>query len=198
MYKVGITGSIATGKSTVARYLEKKGYPVIDCDVLAKEALEIDTDAYKAVVTKFDSAILLDDRTVNRKKLGEIIFNNKEQRLALESIVHEQVLRDVQRLLRRYKCQLKEVVFIDIPLLYEVKWNFLVDEIWVVACSKEEQLNRLMKRDCLSREEAMTRVNSQMLISEKTKLADVVIDSNLKIKQMYNQIDKELDRVSKG
>jgi len=196
MYKVGITGGIATGKSTVMKYLQKKGYPVIDCDILAKEALERDTPAYKAVVHKFGSGIKQRDAEIDRKKLAQIIFNNESKRKLLERIVHEQVLRDVQSQLRDYSNSKELLVFIDIPLLFEVKWEFLVDETWVIACDEQTQIKRLMNRDDLSEEDAQSRLNAQIPIEDKKSLGDVLIDSNQSIEEMYSDVDKELKRLN--
>lgn len=192
MYTIGLTGGIATGKSTIAKYVMAKGIPVIDCDILAKKALEKDTDAYKAVIHKFGNEIRQEDMNIDRKKLAHIVFNNEIKRRDLERIVHEQVLRDVQAKLREYNSSQERLVFIDIPLLYEVRWQFLVDEVWVVACTEKEQLARMMKRDNLTEEDAFSRISAQIPIAEKATMGDVLISSSQSIKEMYQQVDENL------
>jgi len=195
MYKIGITGGIATGKSTVTSYLIEKGFPVIDCDILARKALEKNTPAYKAVLHKFGSEIKQKDAEIDRKKLANIVFNNSNKRKDLERIVHEQVLRDVQSRLRLLVQKKEPLVFIDIPLLFEVKWNFIVDETWVIACDEKTQIKRLMKRDELDESDARDRLDAQIPIYEKKKLGNVVISSNNSIDDTLAEVDKELKRL---
>jgi dephospho-CoA kinase len=147
-------------------------------------------------VHRFGSRIKQRDAEIDRKKLAQIVFNNESKRKLLERIVHEQVLRDVQSQLRDYSNSKEPLVFIDIPLLFEVKWEFLVDETWVIACDEKIQIKRLINRDNLSKEEAQSRLNAQIPIEDKKSLGDVLIDSNQSIKEMYSDVDKELKRLN--
>ena len=197
MYKVGITGGIATGKSTITNYLIEKNLPVIDCDILAREALEKGTAAYKAVINKFGSEIKQKDAQIDRSKLANIVFNDEDKRKDLERVVHEHVLRNVQSQLRGYISNKEPLVFIDIPLLFEVKWQFLVDEIWVIYCDQQKQINRMINRDDLSIDEAKSRLSAQIDIKEKKKLGDVIISSSQSYEDMFKEVNQELSRLSK-
>jgi len=197
LYKVGITGGIATGKSTVTNYLKEKNLPIIDCDILAREALEKGTAAYKAVINKFGSEIKQKDAQIDRSKLANIVFNDEDKRKDLERVVHEHVLRNVQSQLRGYISNKEPLVFIDIPLLFEVKWQFLVDEIWVIHCNEQKQLDRMTKRDNLSIEEAKARLSAQINIEEKKDMGDVIISSSQSYESMFNSVNQELSRLSK-
>lgn len=184
---IGLTGGIGTGKSTVSRYLANKyQLPVLDADIYAREAVEKSSPILNAIAHRYNSNILLADGTLNRKKLGEIIFNNIDERRWVEQQIHPYV-RD--RLSAEIDKLPQQTVVLVIPLLFEAQMVNLVTEIWVVYCSNQQQLARLMQRDRLSIEQARARIDSQMPIEEKCDRADVVLDNSSTLEALLKQVD---------
>lgn len=187
MTVIGLTGGIASGKSTVANYLKENGFAVIDADIAARQAVEKGTEGLRKVAQTFPG-VLNEDGTLNRKALGTIIFNDKAQRDSLNEIVHP----IVRRLMDEEKATaLSEgkVVVMDIPLLYENELEHTVDEVWVVYVSYDIQKMRLMKRNELSESEADARINSQMSMDEKRDKADIVIDNCHDLDSLYKHLE---------
>ncbi|NMB39083.1 MAG: dephospho-CoA kinase [Firmicutes bacterium] len=184
----GLTGSIATGKSTVAKILRQHGAVVIDSDQIAKEVIEPGTDGWIEVKKHFPEVIGLDQK-VNRKKLAEIIFDNIKRRRLLEGIIHPLVITRIKAE-GRYLENLGKIVFVDMPLLYETNSQLWLEEVWVVYIPLKLQLQRLMIRDNLSESEALKRINAQISIEEKRKLADYVIDNSGSLDNTKEQVDK--------
>lgn len=187
MTVIGLTGGIASGKSTVANYLKENGFAVIDADIAARQAVEKGTEGLRKVAETFPG-VLNEDGTLNRKALGTIIFNDKAQRDSLNEIVHP----IVRRLMDEEKAAaLSEgkVVVMDIPLLYENELEHTVDEVWVVYVSYDIQKMRLMKRNELSESEADARINSQMSMDEKRDKADIVIDNCYDLDSLYKRLE---------
>lgn len=187
MTVIGLTGGIASGKSTVANYLKENGFAVIDADIAARQAVEKGTEGLRKVAETFPG-VLNEDGTLNRKALGAIIFNDKAQRDSLNKIVHP----IVRRLMDEEKAAaLSEgkVVVMDIPLLYENELEHTVDEVWVVYVSYDIQKMRLMKRNELSESEADARINSQMSMDEKRDKADIVIDNCYDLDSLYKRLE---------
>ncbi|PGL69167.1 dephospho-CoA kinase [Bacillus sp. AFS055030] len=191
----GLTGSIASGKSTVSNFLKELNVPIVDADVIAKEVVEIGQPAYKQIVEAFGSEILLDSGEINRPLLGSIIFNNKEKRLQLNEIVHPEVRRVMKEQADRYIKQGEPLVILDIPLLYEGNSIELVEKVIVVTVSEENQLKRLMKRNGLSKEDALLRIASQIPVKEKEARADYVINNNGDIEDTKKQVKDLLNKI---
>lgn len=194
---IGITGGIATGKSTVTNFLMEKGYKVIDADKIAREVVEKGEVAYDEIVNYFGNNILKKDGSIDRKKLGEIIFNDKDKRIKLNSIVHPQVIKKIKEITNLYSKD-NNVLFVDIPLLIEkVEYfkdnNLVFNEIWLVYLKEEEQIKRLIKRDKISLNESKKRINAQMPIKLKKKYADKIIDNNKDKDYLYDQVIELLD-----
>lgn len=185
---VGLTGGIASGKSTVADMIKQLGIEVIDADIEARKAVEIGETAYEQIVTYFGEKILNDNRTINRAKLGEIIFNDSQKRQQLNEIVHPEVRRRMNEKKEAAIQRGDKVVVLDIPLLFESDLTHMVELVLLVYVEQEVQLHRLMSRNQLSKEEALARIRSQMPISEKVKLADKVINNNGTIEQTQKQL----------
>lgn len=188
---IGLTGGIASGKSTVANMLRDKNIPIVDADIVAREVVEIGTDTYKKLVSEFGQEILNDDKTLNRPKLGSIIFQNQEKREKLNSIMHPSIRTSMKEKTQKYIEDGHEVVVMDIPLLFESKLTHLVDKTLLVYVTEKTQLKRLMERNDLSEKEATDRIQSQMPLTEKVKLSHAVIDNNgslTKTKQQLNDI----------
>jgi dephospho-CoA kinase len=179
MLNVGFTGGIASGKSTVAKMFQEKGAYLIDFDKLAHFVEEPDQQAWKAIVDFFGSDILNEDRTINRVKLGLLVFTDREKLSKLNGIVHPAIFDEWKR--RREDIRERNpqaIVISDVPLLIEVGMQKMFDVVVLVHASPEDQIERLMERNGLSREDAVRRLSSQMPIDEKRAYADIVIDNN--------------------
>ncbi|MBH9967806.1 dephospho-CoA kinase [Rossellomorea oryzaecorticis] len=191
---LGLTGGIASGKSTVSEMLSKKGYTVIDADLAARKVVEVGQPAYLAIVEEFGRSILhTDDDTINRAKLGDIVFHNEEMRKKLNGIVHPAV----RGLMLSEKDQAiesgKNTIIMDIPLLYESDLTWMVDRTIVVYVDEETQLSRLMKRNQFTEQEASSRIASQFPLKGKIGLADAVINNNGTIEETGEQLEKILN-----
>jgi dephospho-coA kinase len=191
---IGITGSIACGKSTVSNYLKSKGYIVIDADRIGHEALDDDYVKEKLILA-FGNEIL-EDNKINRQKLGELVFGNSSNLNVLNSIIHPEIRKKI--LEKIDKNNDKELIFIDVALLFEAKFDDLVDKIIVVYVDENTQLTRLMKRNSISKKEALSRIVSQMSPIEKAKLGDYTVNNNLDVINTYEQVDKVLSELKKG
>ncbi|WP_174614014.1 dephospho-CoA kinase [Virgibacillus ihumii] len=189
---LGLTGSIATGKSTVSSMFANFGIPVIDADKIAREVVMPGEKAYEQIVEVFGEDVLFDDKTLDRKKLGSIVFADETKRNKLNDIVHPAVREKM--VARRDSCikSGEKCVVLDIPLLFESKLTHFVDKTLVVAVDEDVQLKRLMNRDESTENEAKQRINSQISISKKAKLADAVIDNNGTVEESFQQLESVL------
>ncbi|MBC5637490.1 dephospho-CoA kinase [Ornithinibacillus sp. BX22] len=191
---IGLTGSIASGKSAVAAMFKELLIPVIDADQIARDVVEPGESALQAIVNEFGHDILLPDGTLDRKKLGAIIFSDTDKRAKLNAIVHpavrKRMLEQKEHLLENgAKC-----VVMDIPLLFESKLTHMVDKTLVVYVDEDVQLQRLVKRDNSQKEEALQRIQSQIPLKEKVKLADAVIDNNGTLEHTLEQLQDVLNQ----
>ncbi|BCB05095.1 dephospho-CoA kinase [Bacillus sp. KH172YL63] len=187
---IGLTGGIASGKSTVSAMLNEKGYTIIDADLAARMVVEVDQPAYLAIVEEFGDGILHpNDSTINREKLGQIIFNSEEKRKVLNGIVHPAV----RQMMLQHKDEAvaagKQTIFMDIPLLFESELTWMVERTLVVYVNEETQLARLMERNHFSKEDASARIASQFPLKEKVNLADAVIDNNGSLHDTKEQLE---------
>lgn len=181
---IGLTGGIASGKSTVTRTLLDLGAIIIDSDELAHNIMKPYKPAWKDIVKIFGTEILNHDETINRDRLGQIVFNDPDKLRELNQITHWRIAeryKEDLRLLRKEKPE--AVVVMEIPLLYETHAERICDEVWVVWVDRETQMERLMQRDGISREDAIKRIEAQMDLDEKARLADVVIDNRHSIEE---------------
>ncbi len=179
MLHVGLTGGIASGKSTVLGLFVEKGACAVDLDQLARYVEEPGRPAWHALVDYFGQGILQDDGTINRGQLGEIVFQDEQKRIRLNEIVHPFIFQEWERrlaALNDYDCE--AIVISDMPLLFEIGAERYFDRIIVVYASREQQLQRLMERNNLSPEQARLRLESQLAIDSKLPLADYVIDNS--------------------
>ncbi|MDH4152433.1 MAG: dephospho-CoA kinase [Nitrospira sp.] len=180
MILIGLTGGVATGKSTVAKMFKQCGAIVIDADELAREVVQPGKPAWRDIIRRFGTSILNADRTINRQTLGQIVFGNRTKLRELERIIHPRVAREQQRLTR--KAATKDpnaVVLYDVPLLFEAGIDKRVDRIIVVTADQRTQIARLKQRNGLTRAEALQRIRSQMPLSKKISRADMIIDGTL-------------------
>lgn len=175
---IGLTGGIASGKSTVSRMLLDMNIPVIDADVEARNAVEIGEKAYQQIVNTFGPEILLENGEINRTKLGSIVFHDEEKRIQLNAIVHPAVRERMNALKEKLLLEGNRAIVLDIPLLFESKLTHMVEKTILVYVKRETQLQRLIERNQLTEDEANARINSQMPLEDKIKLADRVIDNN--------------------
>ena len=191
---IGITGSIACGKSLVSNYLQEKGYTIIDADKIGHMALEND-EVKKQLVNKFGKSILKDNE-INRVTLGKLVFENNENLKELNNIIHPQIRKNISEQIQVHKNE--KLVFVDVPLLFEAKFDDLVEKIIVVSLDEKIQLERLMNRNSLSKEEALQRIKSQIPVREKEKLGDYVVDNSFTQENTYNQVDRILEKLKLG
>ncbi|MEC1606353.1 dephospho-CoA kinase [Bacillus halotolerans] len=189
---IGLTGGIASGKSTVANMLIDKGITVIDADIIAKQAVEKGMPAYRQIIDEFGEDILLENGDIDRRKLGALVFTNEQKRLALNSIVHPAVREEMLKRRDESIANQETFVVLDIPLLFESKLESLVDKIIVVSVTKELQLERLTKRNQLTEEEALSRIRSQIPLEEKVSRADNVIDNSGTLEETKQQLEEIL------
>jgi dephospho-CoA kinase len=189
---IGLTGGIASGKSTVTNMLQEKGFTVIDADVAARQVVKVGEPAYHQIIKEFGEQIMQSDLTIDRAKLGAIIFHDESKRKQLNAIVHPAVRREM--LLQKEKAEQdgKNTVFMDIPLLYESELTWMVEKVMVVFVDQDTQLRRLMKRNDLTEEEAHARIHSQLPLSVKAERADIVIDNNETIEKTKDQVEEIL------
>ncbi|EOW1565585.1 dephospho-CoA kinase [Listeria monocytogenes] len=195
---IGLTGSVATGKSTVSNMIQQAGIPLVDADIAARKVVEPGTEGLKEIVAYFGEEILLADGTLDRAKLGEIIFKAKEKREKLNEITHPRVKDYMLEERERFFRAGEELVFFDIPLLFESHLESLVDQIVVVWTTPETELKRLMERNNLTKEDALRRIESQMGIDEKARKADFVIDNNESLEKTQKQVYTFIERFVKN
>jgi dephospho-CoA kinase len=180
MILVGLTGGVATGKSTVAKMFKQCGAVVIDADELAHEVVKPGKPAWREIGALFGIAVLNQDRSLNRQALGSIVFRNPKKRRQLERIIHPRVAREQARLTQQAaRKNPQAVVIYDVPLLFEAGIDKRVGRTIVVTADRETQIARLKKRNGLSQAEAIIRVRTQMPLSKKIRMADIVIDGTL-------------------
>ncbi|MGD7007655.1 dephospho-CoA kinase [Metabacillus sp. 84] len=189
---IGLTGGIASGKSTISAYLKKLGYPIVDADIIAKEAVGPGMPAYKGILEVFGETVLHADGAINREKLGSLIFKDREKRGQLNAIVHPEVRKEMLRQRDQFLEEGHKAVILDIPLLFESKLAHHADKSLLVYVSPEVQLERLMNRNGYSQAEARQRINSQMPLEEKRALADETIDNNGTMENSFYQLDEIL------
>ena len=178
MFKIGLTGGIASGKSTVLTYFKDKGIPYIDADIVAREVVEPSTEGLEAIVDAFGSNVLHDDGTLNREVLGAIVFHNEEKRQLLNSCLKTHIRNRIMELTSQYEQGNTPILIYDIPLLIEGEWYTMMDEVWLVYVNETTQIERLMSRNGYTREDAIARINSQMRLDDKRAYADIIIDNN--------------------
>ena len=189
---IGLTGGIATGKSTVSKMLRKSGYEVIDADAIVHELQATGSPLLLAIANAFGPTILHEDGSLNRGKLGKIIFDNTDARAQLDAIVHPAVRAKFEERIRSSKA---DVLFLDIPLLFEAGFDDLTDANLVIRASEKMQLKRLKIRDALTGQEAQARIRSQMPMGKKVERADFVIDNNGGMHQLEENVEKFLSEI---
>lgn len=193
MKVIGLTGGIASGKSTVSKYLKDQGIPILDADQIAKDLVEVGEEGWFKLKEAFGERILLEDGKIDRPELGRIIFQDPEQRKVLNGILHPMVRARIDRTLEELRFQGRELAVVDVPLLIEAEMTDMVEEVWLVSTDLDTQIARLKARDQLNHAEALARINSQMSLEEKKKRATVIIDNSGSIEDTLKQINKLLE-----
>lgn len=193
---IGITGSIGTGKSTVSNYLISKGYSVVDADKISKGAYNIGSNGYKAILEVFGEEILNSNGEVDRKKIKKIVFDNSNMLQRLNMAIHPIIINEIEKEIE-ILLESQNVVFLDAPLLIETELHKKVNKIIVVICDKNEQINRIIKRDKITADMAISIINSQMSIDEKLKFADYIVYNNSTIENLYSQVDEIILEIKK-
>ncbi len=193
---IGLTGGIATGKSTITKLFVGEKIPVIDTDVISRDLLNKDGECFNAVVEAFGEEIVSLTGEINRKQLGRIIFDDSEKREKLNSIVHP-IVRKITESMLEIEKRVSNVVLLVVPLMFEVGFDNLCDKVIVIDVSKTNQVERMMIRDNISREDCIKRISAQMTTAEKIKKADYVINNNETIIQAKKDFKMILDDIMK-
>jgi len=192
----GLTGGIATGKTTVASLFKEKGVYIIDADLIAREVVKKGLPAWKMIKEEFGNDVLQEDGELDRKKLGSIVFSSKEKIQKLNSIVHpfvrERMMEEIEKAI-----SMERNILLDIPLLFENGIHKWLRPVILVYAPVEVQIERLMKRDGLSREECEKRIKAQMPIEEKKRLADYIIDNSGEISNTKRQVEEVYEKIYK-
>lgn len=193
---IGITGGIASGKSTVVAMIKEAGYQVIDADQVVHQLQEKGGRLYEALKQAFGNEILKEDGDLNRKKLSEMVFSNPSQ-MATSSAIQNQIIKEELAAERDQLAQSQTVIFMDIPLLIELGYQDWFDAIWLVYVDAQTQLRRLMARNHLREVDAKKRLSSQLSIEEKRPYASLVIDNSGDMETLRKQVHKALEQLSK-
>lgn len=203
MLVIGLTGGIVSGKTTVARMFKELGAKIIDADMIAREIVQPHKKAWKEIVKNFGEEILKENQEINRKKLGSIVFSNQTKLNYLNKITHPVIIENIKMQLSQISQQAtrdnKEIIcIVDAPLLFEACLAGMMDRNIVVYIPEKEQIVRLVKRDGISRQEALKRIRAQMSLKVKISLADYVIDNSLSpenTKQQVIQLWRKLNNI---
>jgi len=188
MKVIGLTGGIGSGKSTVSQFLAELGAVIIDADKVGHEVFKPSTEVWHEVVAVFGKQIIAANGTINRKKLGAIVFGNSEAQAQLNQIMHPRIHDMVKTQLEEYRRQGVVVVVLEAPLLVEAGWTSLVDEVWVTIASEATVLKRLRERTGLSERESLARIRSQLPTEKRVRHADVVIDTDCALAELKAKI----------
>ena len=194
MLVIGLTGGIGTGKSEAARQLEELGASIISADQVGHEAYTVNTEAWEQVVATFGNGILQDDKEIDRRKLGGIVFSDPSQLKKLNQIMHPRMARIVSDKIEAFRGQGVDTVVVEAALLFEAGWDSLVEEVWVTDASEEIIIGRLRERNGLSEEEAKKRINSQMDRMERIGRSDFVINNSGDMAELGTTIKELWDR----
>ena len=192
---IGLTGGIASGKSTVATELRKQNVPVFDADEVSRNAVAKGSKGLALVAEVFGAEYLTSDGEMDRAKISQLVFSDKEALKTLEGILHKIVWDEAEAFLAEAREQKAKLAVLDVPLLIETKWHERVDLVWLVAVSKEQQIKRAMIRSGMTEEEVKARIAAQMSLEDKKKFADVVLDNSGALEETLEQVHKELAKL---
>lgn len=188
MYKIGLTGGIASGKSTVVSMLRQYDAAIIDCDIIARDVVLPGSKGLQAVVRAFGPQALLSDGTMNRAYIGSIVFTNPAKKQELEEILFPLIRQEIRTKITQLEKAGEVVAFLDMPLLFEVKYQSYVNEVWLVYVDAVTQLARLMARNGYTKDEALARIRSQFPIDKKRALSQVIVDNTASLEKTEEQV----------
>ena len=194
MIVIGLTGGIGSGKSTVSDILKEQGIPVVDGDLIAREVVEPHRPAYDEIVRVFGAEVLQQDGTLNRKRIGEIVFSDPEKLSMLNSITHKEIYRVILERLESLKETGTSLVFLDVALLFETGFDQLTNWVWVVDAPDAVRVERIQKRDGLKEEEILKRIQSQMSRELRNTKGNLVLDNSKSREELKARILQELKR----
>lgn len=177
MVVIGLTGNMSSGKSTALQMLAGMGAAIIEADKIGHEQLQPGTRVWQEIIQTWGRGMLGENEQIDRARLGKIIFTHPEERKKLDKITHPHIQRAIQERIEEYRHAGYPAVVVEIPLLIETKWTGMVDQVWVISVSEDTSIKRMMKRSGFSREEAISRLKSQLPLAEKLRHADVIIDA---------------------
>ena len=192
---IGLTGGIASGKSTVATELRKQNVPVFDADEVSRNAVAKGSKGLALVADAFGAEYLTAGGEMDRAKISQLVFSDKEALKTLEGILHKIVWDEAEAFLAEAREQKAKLAVLDVPLLIETKWHERVDLVWLVAVSKEQQIKRAMIRSGMTEEEVKARIAAQISLEDKKKFADVVLDNSGALEETLEQVHKELAKL---
>lgn len=195
MKLVGLTGGIASGKSTVAAILRRLGASIVNADELSREVVQPGQDAWNEITKSFGSDILQEDMTLDRKKLRKIVFDNPEARKKLEAIIHPRVRALAEKRISELAASGSSVIVYEVPLLFEAQIHLWLRPVILVACDIETQKKRLLERDHLTELEAQQHLDAQMSLAEKRKLADYVIENDTTLEELEQRVRAVLQKI---
>ena len=195
MYRIGLTGGVGCGKSTVSSYLKELGIPVIDGDKLAREAVMPGSEAMKKIREAFGDAVFTEEGMLDRQKMADLVFTDEEKRQTLNAIIHPFIWHRTQEELWKAQEKGAELAVLDMPLLLEIGWYLRSESVWVVYVPLEMQIQRVMNRDGFTREQVLDRIGKQMLTENKLNYADVIIDNSGSIEETRAQVDRALEKI---
>jgi len=195
MKVIGLTGGIGSGKSTVARFLAEQGAVILDADAMGHEALKSNSEVQEQVMAAFGKDIVTTSGEIDRKKLGEVVFNNPEARNQLNRIMHPPMFDMTKTRLTEYQRQGVAIVILEAPLLVEAGWTPLVDEVWVTVAPEVTIIRRLRERTGLSEAESQARIQAQLSSADRIKHADVVIDTDCSLDELRGNVQELWQRL---
>ncbi len=189
---IGLTGGIASGKSTVSAELRRLGVPVFDADQEAKDAVAKGSEGLALVVQAFGKAYLTADGEMDRAKISALVFSDKQALKTLEAILHKIVWQNAEKFLQQCRQKGVQAAVLDVPLLIETGWHKQADSVWLVAVSREQQIKRAMLRSGMTEDEVAARIAAQMSLEEKKKYADVILDNSGSLEATLAAVHREL------
>jgi dephospho-CoA kinase len=192
---VGLTGGIASGKSTVAKILERLGAAVINADALSREVVEPGKEAWREIIDAFGAGILQPDQTLDRQKLRTVIFNDRDGRKKLEAIIHPRVRALAEERIREHAVAGYSIIVYEVPLLFEGNLHEWLRPVILVACNVDTQRTRLQERDQLTQTEAQKHIDAQMSLEEKRRLSDYVIENDGSLANLEQQVRTVLEKI---
>lgn len=196
MITIGLTGGIASGKSTVSAELRRLGLPIFDADAEAKLAVAKGSEGLAQVIAALGSEYLTAEGELNRARVAERVFHDKEALKTIEAIIHKIVWARAEQFMQENRSAEKQLAVLDVPLLIECGWHKLVDSVWLVAVSRKQQIERAMLRSGMTADEVEARIAAQMSLAEKKKYADIVLDNSGTLEETLAAVHKELAQLA--